>query len=89
MKDNTRLYYSSITEREGSWQRSDGYLLSDDKDCLQDKINSMPKHGADLSWEYSEIRSFKTTENGCTRFCKYAVEGILAIDDFELEKFKS
>ena len=35
------------------------------------------------------VKSFKTTENGYARFRQYAVEGILAIDDFELEKFKS
>jgi len=42
-----------------------------------------------LAHPYFSGRSFKPTENGHARFCKYAAEGILAIDDFELKKFKS
>lgn len=81
------LYYSSITKRNGSWQDSDGYILSDNKEKLETKIASMPKHEEHASWEYSKIESFESTKEKYDRFCKYAKEGILWIDDFELGKY--
>jgi hypothetical protein len=87
MKETKILYYVSETEREGSWQRSGGYILSDNEACLKKKIVSLPKYSPDLSLEFSKIKSFEPTEKGYEHFCRYACEGILAIDDFEMKKF--
>lgn len=83
-----KLYYSSITERKGSWQNSDGYFLSDSKQKLHAKISVMPIHEEHVSWEYSEIESFQTSDEKYAIFCKYAKNGLLRIDDFELKKYK-
>ncbi|MFW5701101.1 MAG: hypothetical protein ACOCWM_05365 [Cyclobacteriaceae bacterium] len=82
------IYYSSITEREGSWQRSEGYYLSGSKAKLKAKIESSPKDSADVSFEFGEISSFETTETKYARFCKDANEAVLWVDDFEIDKYK-
>lgn len=82
------LYYSSITKRNGSWQDSDGYYLSDIKEKLLAKINTLPIHEGHVSWEYEKIESFETTKKKYDCFCKYAKNGILWVDDYEIDKFK-
>lgn len=83
-----KLYYSSITERKGSWQSSDGYIMSDDKDKLLAKIAEMPKYDEHCSWEYNEVESFETTSEKLEHFSSNAKNGILWIDDYEIEKFQ-
>lgn len=82
-----KLYYSYCTEREGSWQRSNGFVISDDKEKLQAKIKSMPKYAADLSWEYDEIKTIEVSEEKCKMFLFKSKESIYFGDDSEIDKF--
>ena len=82
------IYYSSITEREGCWQKSDGYLLSNDSEKLQAEIDRRPKYTADLSWEYDPIESFETSKEKMELFLSKANDSILMIGDFDLDKYQ-
>lgn len=82
------LYYSSVTKRNGSWQSSEGYILSDTKEKLAQKISTLPIHEPNTSWEYSVIESFATTKEKIELFIKNATEGILWVGDFEMKKYK-
>ncbi len=80
------LYYSICTEREGSWQRNDGFILSDDKLLLESLIDTKPKFEGELSWEYDPIRSFEPSTETFKFFADKLNGGIYYGENFELEK---
>jgi len=85
---NYKLYYSECTEREGSWQRPDGFVMSNDKDKLQNKIDGLLKYAGELSWEYHEIKSIEVNQDRYEFFLSGSKEGIYFGDNYEWEKFR-
>lgn len=81
------IYYAAITERKGSWQSSDGYVLSDDKIRLQEKIAKMPKEDEEHNWEYHPVKSFEATSRSFKLFKAKAKDGILWLDDIEIDDY--
>lgn len=86
-KGELKLYYSFCTEREGSWQRSNGFVISDNKEKLQAKIDSLPKFDDYHSWEYDKIVCIEVSNSVYELFLTKSKNKIYFGDDFEIEKF--
>jgi len=79
------LYYSLCTEREGSIQRPDGFILSDNLERLQSVIDNQVKYSGDLSWEYSAIISFEPGNETGLYFAAKLQQSIYFGENKELE----
>lgn len=82
------LYYALCTEREGSWQRPDGFLLSEDKNTLQIVIDASPKWENEYSWEYDPIKSFMPDRETYLYFMQKMRSGVFYGDNRDLPKLK-
>ncbi len=82
------LYYTLCTEREDSWQRADGFIISDNEQLLHDVIKSQPKWEGEYSWEYSDVSAFMPDEATYQYFKKAMRNGVLFGENKDLNKLQ-
>lgn len=58
-----KIFISNCTEYEASWQRPDGFMISDNKEALMIQIAELSNGSQELFWRYDEPQKIYCTNN--------------------------